>query len=74
MNLNNARWRKVTDVDREYALFELLINDEILLDIGYSDDQVFEVLFGRLCFGIKIDWDFLRDLIEEGRRLADADK
>lgn len=43
MKLDGARWRKVTDIDREYALFELVVGDIALLDLGFDDEGRCEI-------------------------------
>jgi hypothetical protein len=37
------RWRKASDINREYAVFELLEDEEPILDVGFSDAGIFEV-------------------------------
>ena len=66
------RWRKATDINREYALFELLRNEEVILNVGFSDSDQFEISFGnrRQIF----EWEYLQKLIKEGRKLAEMDK
>ena len=66
--------RKATDVRREYAAFELLADGVPILDVGFSDERTFEVAFNEQIAGIIIDWDKLRDWIEEGRRMAEVDR
>ena len=66
--------RKTTDVRREYAAFELLADGVPILDVGFSDERTFEVAFNEQIAGIIIDWDKLRDWIEEGRRMAEVDR
>jgi hypothetical protein len=68
------RWRKATDINREYALFELLENDEPVLDVGFSDEGIFEVAFNPGIAGGPIEWEQLRKMIEEGMRLAELDR
>ncbi|ETR76402.1 hypothetical protein X566_15640 [Afipia sp. P52-10] len=74
MDFSKAQWCKAGDVDREYALFELIYEDVILLDVGYSDDGVFEIAFDEGIANKITDWDSFSRVIEYGRRLADADK
>ena len=70
----NYRWRKTTDVNREYAIFELLANEKVILDVGYSDTSVFEVAFNQDIGGFVLDWVRFQALIDEGKRLADLDR
>jgi hypothetical protein len=74
MDFSKTRWRKATDVDREYAMFELMHEDAMLLYVGYSDDGVFEIAFDEIISNGIIDWDSFSRVIEHGRQLADADK
>jgi len=66
--------RKATDINREYAAFELLADDVAILDMGFSDEGTFEVVFNRQIGGIVIAWDKLQDWIEKGRRMAELDR
>ncbi len=68
------RWRKATDIDREYALFELLEDDSPVLDIGFSDEGLFEVSFNPNIGGKVMEWDQLMKLLAEGRALAEQDR
>jgi hypothetical protein len=68
------RWRKVTDVDREYAVFELLADGKPILDVGFSDAGIFEVAFNPEIAGVLIEWEQLQKMIEEGNKLAELDR
>ncbi len=68
------RWRKATDINREFAIFELLAGEEVLLDVGFSEKGVLEVSFNETIVGLVFDWPRLQELIEEGRKLADLDR
>ena len=68
------RFRKATDIDRAYATFELMAGDVAILDVGFSDDGVFEVAFNEAIVGMVIDWVHLQDWIERGKRMAEADR
>jgi hypothetical protein len=68
------RWRKASDINREYALFELLEDGEPILDVGFSDAGIFEIAFNPGMAGALIEWEQLRKLIEEGKRLAELDR
>lgn len=67
------RWRKVTDVGREYSLFELLEGDTPLLDVGMNDDGVFEVAFNPAVAGRVMLLDEFVTLLGNGRFLAESD-
>jgi hypothetical protein len=60
------RWRKVTDIGCQFALFELLEDERPILDIGFSDAGTFEVSFNRKIAGGPIEWGQLRKMIEDG--------
>jgi hypothetical protein len=68
------RWRKVTDINREYALFELLEDDSPVLDVGFSDEGLFEVSFNPIIGGKLLDGDQFMKLLAEGRALAVQDR
>jgi hypothetical protein len=70
----NYRWRKTTDVNREYPLFELLDGDVTVLDVGFTDDGMFEVAFNSSIGGTIMKWAEFLQLIDEGKRLADGDR
>lgn len=67
------RWRKITDINREYALFELLEGETPILDLGYTDEGVLEISF-NFCIANKVlGWEKLFKLLEDGRILAEID-
>jgi hypothetical protein len=68
------RWRKTTDVNREYAIFELMEGEKILFDVAFSDAGIFEIGFNHEIAGALIEWEKLQKMIEEGKRLAELDK
>ncbi len=68
------RWRKATDINREYALFELLEGETPVLDIGFTDEGVFEVAFNPAVGGKVMEWGHLLKLLNEGRVLAEQDR
>src|ERR1700754_5148481 len=51
------RWRKATDVNRDGALFELLEDNNAVLDVGFTNDGSFEVAFNPSIGGMVIEWD-----------------
>lgn len=68
------RWRKVTDINREYALFELMDAGTAILDVGFTDEGVLEVALNPSTGGIVITCDQLLALLDEGRSLAERDR
>jgi len=71
---NTYRWRKVTDINRKYAIFELLANDLLILDIGFSDTGILEIAFNEPIAGFVFGWQRFQELIEEGTRMAELDR
>jgi hypothetical protein len=71
---DSYRWRKTTDINREYASFELLNGETSILDVGFTDDGVFEVAFSPSIGGIVVEWELLQKLLDEGRGHADRDR
>jgi hypothetical protein len=68
------RWRKTTDINREYALFELLEGETPILDVGFSDEGNLEIAFNPSVGGRVVDWTQFLTLLEEGRALAERDR
>ena len=68
------RWRKVTDINREFAIFELITDEKLLLDVGFSDEGIFEIAFASEVANLLISWDFFKSVIEEGRKMAELDR
>ena len=68
------RWRKTTDINREHALFELLEDDLPLLDVGFTDEGIFEVAFNRNISGKILKWEQFQKLLDEGKSFADRDR
>lgn len=67
------RWRKTTDINREHALFELLDGDTPVLDVGFTDQGVFEVAFNPGISGKVMEWEQFLKLLSEGRNLAERE-
>ena len=74
MDFSKASWRKTTDVNREYAVFELVHDDAVLLDVGFSDDDVFEVAFHEGVSNTVVDWNSFLRVLDSGKKIAEADK
>ena len=70
----NWRWRKISDISRENAIFELMDDQTPMLDVGFSDAGKFEISFNPGVFGKILDWTELQELVEEGRILAERDR
>jgi len=74
MEIANGRWRKASDVNREFATFELVLDDVILLDIGFTDSGVLEVAFNTGIANSIVCWDGLLAALNTGRKLAENDR
>ncbi|MBC8145162.1 MAG: hypothetical protein H7X80_06210 [bacterium] len=72
--LKGCEFQKASDVDREYASFELMIDDEIILEVGFSDDGEFQVFFEYAAPGLLVTWSEFQACIERGRELAELDR
>lgn len=68
------RWRKTTDINREYALFELLDGQTPILDVGFTDKGIFEISFNPSIGGETVEWEQFLTLLNEGRTLAEGDR
>jgi len=74
MDFYRASWRKTTDINREYAVFELVHDNTVLLDIGFTDNDVLEIAFHEAVSSTVIDWDRFLQFINKGKKLAEDDK
>ena len=70
----NIRLRKTTDIKREHALFELLVDDVPILDLGFSDSDRFEVSFNQAIIGMILEWELIEQWINQGKEMAILDK
>lgn len=68
------RWRKTTDINREYALFELLNGQTPILDVGFTDEGTFKIGFNPSIGGEVVEWEQFLKLLDEGRTLAERDR
>lgn len=73
VSILNARWRKFTDVNRDHALFELSLDETILVDVGLSDDNEWEISFHAGIAGVVTDLDSFMKVIHDGKALAEGD-
>lgn len=72
--MKRYRWRKATDVQREYASFELMDGEDALLDVGFTDEGVLEIAFNMHSFGRIISFSEFLQILEEGKSLAENDR
>ena len=68
------RWRKITDINREHALYELLDGDAAMLNAGFTDDGIFEVAFNPGIGSKVMAVEKLLRLLDEGRLLAERER
>ena len=71
---NSATWRKFTDINREHAIFELIIDGRIVLDVAYNDEGVFEIAFHEASKNWILPWESFHGIIQHGQALADEDR
>ena len=74
MEIVSYRWRKTTDINREYALFELLEGEVPVLDLGFSDEGILELAFNPRVSGRIFELEKFLKLLDEGRALAEHDR
>ena len=74
IKLEMCRLRKATDINRKYALFELVTDDTVLLDVGFSDEEIFQVCFHEKIASLIIDWIKLQEWIKKGKEMAELDR
>jgi hypothetical protein len=70
----NIRLRKTTDIQREHALFELLVDNVPILDLGFSNSGRFEVSFNQAIIGMILEWELVEEWVNKGREMAIGDK
>jgi len=70
------RLRKMSPVDREFSLYEVVDEaGEILFDVGKSDDGVYELaIFDHAGRGRVLDLVTVMSLIKEAQRKIEADE
>ena len=75
INMNpRYRWRKTTDINRDFALFELLQDNVPVLDIGYSNTGTLELAFNLSITDQVISYEDFTSFLAEGRNMADRDR
>ena len=72
-NMARYRWRKISDINREHASFELLSDGEPLLNAGFSDAGNFEIEFYQAIKGAVFDFSLFEALITDAKELALSD-
>jgi hypothetical protein len=75
MNMNQRyHWRKATDINRDFAFFELVQDGVPLLDVGYPNAGKLELTFNPSIVGQVIPYEDFISLLIEGRAMADLDR
>jgi len=72
--ITTYHWRKTTDINREFATFELIVSGVPILSVGFTDAGLFELEFFEAIKGITFEWDRFHNLILEGRKAAENDR
>jgi len=71
-NVEQAKFRKFTPVDREYPIFELVVDEgEVLLDIGATDEGVIEVAIHEAASNKIFRLERLLEFMCQGKRLLE---
>ncbi|HEY0147795.1 MAG TPA: hypothetical protein VGB70_02200 [Allosphingosinicella sp.] len=69
----DAKWRKFSDVNRRFSLFELIISGNTMFDLGYNQDHVLEIAFHEGASNWVVSWALFEKIVQEGIRMADED-
>jgi hypothetical protein len=68
-----VRFRKTSDVKREWPIFEAMVGNRIIFDIAVGEDGLLELLVHEGAVGRIFGLEQLRALIAEGERLIRAE-
>jgi hypothetical protein len=71
--VKHVRFRKFAPVDREYPIFELVEDNDVLLDVSASDEGVIEVALHAAGTGKIFKLDELHAILLQGRRLLEEE-
>jgi hypothetical protein len=71
--VQHVRFRKFAPVDRQYPIFELLEDDDVLLDVSVSDEGVIEVALHAAGSGKICKLDELHAILLQGKRLLEEE-
>lgn len=63
------RLRKFSPIDREYPIYEVVVGDEVLFDIGRSDSGDYEFSVHAASSGRVVPLPELIHLMEEAKKL-----
>lgn len=68
--IEKVRYRKFYPVNRDSPIFEVLSNEEIILDISKDDESgEFEVMFHKNACNKYLSSDLLIEIVENGKKL-----
>ncbi len=69
----SLRFRKFSPIDREYPIFELVEGENVLLDIGATDDGLLEVAIHAAAANKLFRYDQLMELLIKGQKLLEEE-
>ena len=68
--IEQVRYRKFSPIDRDSPIFEVLSNEEIILDISKDDESgEFEVMFHQNACNKYLSTDLLIEIVENCKKL-----
>jgi len=68
--IEKVRYRKFSPIDRDSPIFEVLSNEEIILDISKDDESgELEVMFHKDACNKYLSVDLLTEIVENGKKL-----
>mgnify|MGYP006982525597 CR=1 FL=1 len=65
----DLHWRKFTDIDREYPILELVEVDQVLLDLGISDEGVWEFSIHSFGGGKVMTLELFESMLQSGKEI-----
>lgn len=73
--IDNVRYRKFAPIDRNSPIFEILLEDEIVMDISKSDctDEI-EIMFHKAIAYKYVTADLLFEIIRKGKSLIRSEE
>ena len=69
----SLRFRKFSPIDQEYPIFELVDGENVLLDIGATDDGLLEVAIHAAAANKLFRYDQLMELLIQGQKLLEEE-
>ena len=71
--MTNGRFRKFSPIDREYPIFEFVVDDTILLDVAATDGGELEVAFHQAAADKVFSYEQLQQWLAEGKELLQSE-